>query len=216
MIDEKKLLQKIKEKDKEIAELKQLLAEAEQEIKELNDFRGFQKPRPGILESQLLNKLIKRTALLLIAAAIIFLGVYPWVFKDKLFSSSQKQNQEVVNQEQTNSASQDNNVIADNNAQPAVATTTVDSQSTPQVPASDSTAANRDIFKPAQTLVVKSDLGWLNVRTQPSQEGDVIKKINSGENYEWLEKTDNNWYKIKLDDAGHTGYVSGEYVEIKQ
>src|SRR3989344_1546672 len=83
-LDEKKLLQKLKDKDREINELKQLLAEAEHEIKELNDFRGFQRPRPSILESAWLNKLIKRTAFLLIIAVIIFIGVYPWLFKDKI------------------------------------------------------------------------------------------------------------------------------------
>jgi len=46
--------------------------------------------------------------------------------------------------------------------------------------------------------------------------GKIIKKINSDEEVEWLEKTDNNWYKVKLDQQGHTGYVSGEYVEVKK
>src|SRR3989344_6749109 len=87
-LDEKKLLQKLKDKDREINELKQLLAEAEHEIKELNDFHGFQRPRPSILESAWLNKLIKRTAFLLMVAVIIFIGIYPWLFKDKIITAT--------------------------------------------------------------------------------------------------------------------------------
>ncbi|MEK7067382.1 MAG: hypothetical protein AAB956_00085, partial [Patescibacteria group bacterium] len=90
-LDEKKLLQKLKDKDREINELKQLLAEAEHEIKELNDFHGFQRPRPSIWESAFLNKLIKRAAFLLIIAVIIFIGVYPWLFKDKILDSQSRQ-----------------------------------------------------------------------------------------------------------------------------
>ncbi|PIT94204.1 hypothetical protein COU00_00240 [Candidatus Falkowbacteria bacterium CG10_big_fil_rev_8_21_14_0_10_43_11] len=209
-IDEKKLLQKIKEKDKEIAELKQLLAEAESEIKELNDFHGFQKPRPGILESKFLNKLIKRAVFLLIMAAIIFIGVYPWLFKDKILSNNSNNQESSAESagdvKDAPLAAEDSADNPENNGQTATST----------LAAAETTSATKDIFKPQNLLIVKSDLGWLNVRTEPNAENSkIIKKINSNEEYEWLEKTDNNWYKIKLDKEGHTGYVSGEYVEIK-
>ena len=204
-IDEKKILQKLKEKDREIVELKQLLAEAEQEIKELNDFHGLQKPRPGILESQFLNKLIKRTAYLLIAAAIIFIGIAPWLFKDKLLTDNN--GDKATAEEQTanspeQAATEENKT--DNTGETATTT-----------PTAETKPAEQPTGTPAKSLIVKSDLGWLNVRTEPNQNGDIIKKINSGEEVEWLEKTDNNWYKIKIDSEGHTGYVSGEYVEVK-
>jgi TolA-binding protein len=209
-IDEKKILQKLKEKDKEIIELKQLLAEAEQEIKELNDFHGLQKPRPGILESQGLNKFIKRTAYFLIAVAIIFIGVAPWLFKDKLLTGSNS-GEQTAEERDTSLPEQTTGEESKADKANDTATTTAPAETKP----AETPSATRDIFQPGKSLIVKSDLGWLNVRTKPSQEGDIIKKINSGEEVEWIEKTDNNWYRIKVDAEGHTGYVSGEYVEIK-
>lgn len=209
-IDEKKLLQKLKDKDREINELKQLLAEAEHEIKELNDFHGFQKPRPSILESQFLNKLIKRAAFLLIIAVIIFIGVYPWLFKDKILDSQPATDQQFNLQSETKNIVDSAATQQPKSTSQSTATTTPSSQDNKPVSGGENGA------EPSKLLIVKSDLGWLNVRTEPSVEnGQIIKKINSEEEIEWLEKTDNNWYKIKLDAQGHTGYVSGEYVEIK-
>ena len=208
-IDEKKLFQKLKDKDREINELKQLLAEAEHEIKELNDFHGFQRPRPSILESAWLNKLIKRTAFLLMVAVIIFIGIYPWLFKDKILGG--KDNGQPAAVDKTDSPSDSPAAVVDQPSANQPATTTPASP-----PESEQAAAGQNVSKPSQLLIVKSDLGWLNVRTEPSVEtGKIIKKINSDEEVEWLEKTDNNWYKVKLDQQGHTGYVSGEYVEVK-
>lgn len=209
-IDEKKLLQKLKDKDREINELKQLLAEAEHEIKELNDFHGFQKPRPSILESQFLNKLIKRAAFLLIIAVIIFIGVYPWFFKDKILDSQPATDQ------QFNLQSETENIVDSAATQQPKSTSQSTATTTPSSQDSKPVSGGENGAEPSKLLIVKSDLGWLNVRTEPSVEnGQIIKKINSEEEIEWLEKTDNNWYKIKLDAQGHTGYVSGEYVEIK-
>ena len=80
----------LKAKDREIQDLKELLAEAESEIKELNDFHGFGKPRAGILESEFLNKLIKRTAFALVCILIILAGLYPWLFKNTFFTDDKK------------------------------------------------------------------------------------------------------------------------------
>ena len=83
-------------------------------------------------------------------------------------------------------------------------------------PKKEEPKVEKDIFEPTNMLIIDSDLGWLNVRTEPDiKTGDIIKKINSNDEYEWLEKTDNNWYKIKIDSKGNTGYISGEYAELK-
>jgi len=196
--DTQKLHDSLKKKDKEIVELKELLAEAEAEIKELNDFHGFQKPKVSILESRFLNKMIKTSAFLLVCALVVMIGIYPWVFKDEAISDGGKDNTVEVVENTDNIDNNDNN-LQNNNA---------DTNSI-------GTEEKKDV-KPVQMLIVKSDLGWLNVRTEPNIEtGAIIKKINSEEEYEWLEKTDDNWYKVKIDSEGHTGFVSGEYVELK-
>ncbi|MDP3899996.1 MAG: SH3 domain-containing protein [bacterium] len=209
MTDEKRYREMIKKKDQEIIELKELLAEAETEIKELNDFHGFSKPKGTILESQLLNKLIKRTAFLLICLVIVLIGLYPWFFKDTLLGDNDKTSDEQTSAEEvaddsTDMTNDQTDAVVQN--EPEV----VDSENQPE------TSEGRDIFSERKLVEVSSDLGWLNVRTEPDVEtGDIIKKLNSGEEYEWLEKTDTNWYKLVIDDAGHTGYVSGEYVVEK-
>ncbi|MFA5318278.1 MAG: SH3 domain-containing protein [Patescibacteria group bacterium] len=197
--DIQKLREQLKKKDREITELKELLAEAEQEIKELNDFHGFQKPKPSVFESQFLNKLIKSAAFILVCALIIIVGIYPWVFKD---GTTEDKKVDVA--------------IEDNSNETGDATETGIEQSSQEENKDNTTSPETAKPAPKQMLIVKSDLGWLNVRTEPSIEtGDIIKKINSEDEYEWIEKTDNNWYKIKIDGEGHTGYVSGEYVELK-
>jgi len=197
--DTQKLREQLKKKDKEITELKELLAEAEQEIKELNDFHGFQKPKPSVFESQFLNKLIKGSVFILVCALIIIVGIYPWIFKDGTTEDSK------------------GSVAVEDNLNETGGTSDADSQELSQEENKENTAAQEAVKpEPKQMLIVKSDLGWLNVRTEPSVEtGDIIKKINSEDEYEWLEKTDDNWYKIKIDSEGHTGFVSGEYIELK-
>lgn len=205
-----KLKRKLKDKDKEIAELKELLASAETEIKELNDFTGFEKPKKSVLESKMLNTGLKALLFLLVSAAIIGIGIYPWLNRDRF----------VGNPETATPAadmpSGDSFSDGANEAQARAAAgtaTTTDEGATPAPDAADAPDPTPDPPQPQKIIEVVSDLGWLNVRNQPSvQEGDIIEKINSGETYEWTEKTNENWYKIILKD-GRIGYVSGEYVQ---
>ncbi|MCC8027402.1 MAG: SH3 domain-containing protein [Clostridium sp.] len=48
----------------------------------------------------------------------------------------------------------------------------------------------------------------LKVRSSPN--GDVIGKAEKGQSFEYLEVTDDNWYRILYE--GREGYVFGEYV----
>jgi len=199
--DTTRIKEQLKKKDREITELKELLAEAESEIKELNDFHGFRKPKPSILESQFLNKLIKTAAFLLVSALIVIVGIYPWIFKDDAVDDNETKIS--VQDEDSSDTSEDNDQDSDSAVDEE--DTTDNTDSTKPTPA-----------KPKQMLIVKSDLGWLNVRTEPNVEtGDIIKKISSEDEYEWIEKVSDNWYKIKIDSEGHTGFVSGEYIELK-
>jgi len=196
MSESQKLKDSLKKKDKEVRELKELLAEAEAEIKELNDFHGFQKPKASILESRFLNKLIKTSAFILVCALIVMAGIYPWVFKDDVIKDNSKDK------------------VADVVEDEIIETTETNPEAS-GLETNNNEEIKEDV-KPANMLIVKSDLGWLNVRTEPNIEnGKIIKKINSEEEYEWLEKTDDNWYKVKIDSKGNTGYVSGEYIELK-
>ena len=197
--DTQKLKDSLRRKDREIKELKALLAESETELKEYSSADNMIRPRASILESKFLNKAIKLTFFILLCAVIVMGGLYPWLFKDKILGddASEVRNEESVVDEQKD----DNKDVIEDKKE--------------ESKSEESTSENttKDIFKPTQLAEVASDLGWLNVRTEPNIEnGKIIKKINSGEDFEWVEKTDDNWYKLVIDDEGHTGYVSGEYI----
>ncbi len=58
--------------------------------------------------------------------------------------------------------------------------------------------------------ILDTEVGYLNVRSEPSVNGDQVTQINPGEQYEYTEQR-NGWYNIILDD-GTEGWVSGDYV----
>lgn len=60
--------------------------------------------------------------------------------------------------------------------------------------------------------ILDTPTGFLNVRSEPSIDGDIVTKVNPGETYGYLE-VQNGWYKITVED-GSIGWVSGDYVEI--
>ena len=78
------LKNELKQKDREIKELKEMLAEAEAELKEHTSADNLIRPRASILESTFLNKAIKSTFFLLLCAIILVAGLYPWLFKDDI------------------------------------------------------------------------------------------------------------------------------------
>lgn len=209
-IDEQTLKRQLKAKDKEIAELKELLAAAEGEVKELNDFGGFEKPKKSILESRGLNTGIKVILFLALCALIIGIGVYPWLNQERFLGSNDAE--EASQEENIIDESAPVEPVTETGIEPALPETTAD-----PAPAAVTEEPAAAAPKPEKMVEVVSDVGWLNVRNQPTvTESEIVKKINSGEQYEWMEKTDSNWYKIVLDEKGTTGYVSGEYVkEVK-
>lgn len=57
-------------------------------------------------------------------------------------------------------------------------------------------------------------LGWLRVRQTPSLNGTEITKVNTGEEYNVLEK-ETGWVKIKVSETVE-GWVSDSYVELSE
>ena len=135
--------------------------------------------------------------------AIVLIGIYPWLSGNKVAKEGNDVDSSAF-EEETNTSEEIESVAEVNTLEEAEDVEPEVKEEVAPVP------SGKKMFE------VDSDLGWPNVRTEPDAKiGLVIKKINSGELYEWLEKTDNNWYKIVLDEAGHTGYVSAEYVILK-
>lgn len=58
--------------------------------------------------------------------------------------------------------------------------------------------------------VVNLNGAKLNIRKGASTSYDIIGKLKEGDTVDILEKTNNNWYKIKV--ANSTGYVYGNYI----
>lgn len=58
--------------------------------------------------------------------------------------------------------------------------------------------------------ILDTEVGYLNVRAEPSVSGDLVTQVNPGEQYQYTEQ-ENGWYNITLDD-GSEGWVSGDYV----
>ena len=67
---------------------------------------------------------------------------------------------------------------------------------------------NSIMVKAATMLEVTAET--LNIRKSPSTDGNIIAMISEGVECELLEKTNEDWYKIKYEK--YTGYVSSEYV----
>lgn len=59
--------------------------------------------------------------------------------------------------------------------------------------------------------ILNTPTGTLNVRSEPSVNGDLVTTVNPGETYEYSD-TQDGWYKIMTED-GSVGWVSGDYVQ---
>ena len=76
----------------------------------------------------------------------------------------------------------------------------------------DEASEEASISESTKIEILDNDLGYLNVRSEPSVSGDIVTKVNPGETYEYT-KEENGWYYITLDD-GSVGWVSGDYVKF--
>lgn len=64
-----------------------------------------------------------------------------------------------------------------------------------------------------KATVLETGLGYLNVRSKPSLDGEVLTKVNVGESYAVMEEG-TGWVKIKVSDAIQ-GWVSSTYVKVE-
>lgn len=80
-------------------------------------------------------------------------------------------------------------------------------------PSSKPTAKVGAGLKPPYVTILDTPTGWLNVRTSPSTSSEVVKKVNPGDSFKFLEADDNGWEKIELDD-GETGWISSKYAKL--
>ncbi|MFC1645109.1 type II secretion system F family protein [Patescibacteria group bacterium] len=64
-------------------------------------------------------------------------------------------------------------------------------------------------------VISETETGYLNVRSNSSVQGDVVGRVEPGEEYDFIEE-DNNWYYIILSDDEEriTGWVISSYVEL--
>lgn len=81
--------------------------------------------------------------------------------------------------------------------------------------ASFDVALNLDLGKKKVVEVKDNEFGFLRVRKEARGAAEEVTRILPGERYEWIERTDTGYYKIKLTD-GTTGYVVGTYVKVVQ
>lgn len=60
--------------------------------------------------------------------------------------------------------------------------------------------------------VLPSELGYVNVRDNPSRQGKIVAKVLPGEIHTYREEKD-GWYEIVFQD-GRSGWVSGKYAKV--
>lgn len=67
-----------------------------------------------------------------------------------------------------------------------------------------------------EVVILPTSVGFLNVRTGPGTGFEKIGEVKPGESYPMLsEDVEAGWYEIRFPD-GTSGWVSGQYSEIKQ
>jgi len=62
-----------------------------------------------------------------------------------------------------------------------------------------------------QVIIKSTETGWLNIREGPGSNFGIVRKIDDGGTYEFLEEKD-GWIKIKLSD-GLLGWGSARYMQ---
>lgn len=74
------------------------------------------------------------------------------------------------------------------------------------------TLENLEILGGKKATINYTGTGWLNVRSQPSLDGELLTKVDVGDSYAVLEES-GNWVKLRVS-SDVQGWVSGTYVTI--
>lgn len=72
------------------------------------------------------------------------------------------------------------------------------------------TATGQTVNTGSQVLILNTETGWLNIREGPGATFGIIKKVNPGETYEFLEQQ-GDWTKIKLSET-EVGWGASRYM----
>ena len=67
-----------------------------------------------------------------------------------------------------------------------------------------------EVVEESLVEVLDTEVGYLNVRSEASVDGEILTTVNPVEQYEFTEQ-ENGWYLILLED-GTEGWVSGDYL----
>lgn len=73
-------------------------------------------------------------------------------------------------------------------------------------------AASPEIEKP-YVIVTETGTGWLRVRSAPEVGDNEVAKVDVGEKFPFLEKTEDGWYKIEYE-TGKEGYIVSRYAQL--
>ncbi|MEK9195081.1 MAG: type II secretion system F family protein [Patescibacteria group bacterium] len=65
---------------------------------------------------------------------------------------------------------------------------------------------------PQLLRILSTELGYLNVRSQPSVDGDIINRVTPDDTFVYTDE-DNGWYQIILP-AGNSGWLLGKYIVL--
>jgi hypothetical protein len=63
--------------------------------------------------------------------------------------------------------------------------------------------------------IKETPTGWLRVREEASTGAVELAKVNTGEKFPYLDKTDNGWYKIEYK-KGEEGWISAQYARLTE
>lgn len=137
-------------------------------------------------------------ALLILGLVLAFLGVGigAWYQRDWL-----KQKVEMVLSRETVESSEVSQTVLEKNLTATESTSSDMASPTPEP-------------KVTKATIADNELGFLNVRAEPSTQAVLIRRVTPGESYEVLEVTE-EWVRIILEE-GVEGWVSLEYVSLDE
>lgn len=80
--------------------------------------------------------------------------------------------------------------------------------------AARNTLESLNVVSGKKATINQTGTGWLNVRSEPGLNGEILTKVNVGEEYAVLEEG-TGWVKLKVSDTVE-GWVSSSYVTIQE
>ncbi len=160
----------------------------------------------------------RKVAILIIIAIVLFGGVLIWKYwKDKggVYKKEEMSVLELLSENKSHEYVAEENVD-EKERKIAEAVNSIDevAQKNAKFNQEIQDASISGNFEGEKIKIKNTEVGWLNVRSEPSKAGSVVAKVYPTEEYEYAEKRD-GWYNILLEND-KKGWVIGEYVELVQ